>query len=67
METHTLAKVDPTTLRMYTGMYLFSGLFKMVFTLDNGQLYLQYGSFGDKPQELFRNRKRGPSRQAPHS
>jgi hypothetical protein len=34
-------------------MYLFSGLFKMVVTLDNGQLYLQYGAFGDKPQQLF--------------
>jgi CubicO group peptidase (beta-lactamase class C family) len=53
METHTLARVDPTTPRMYTGVYLFSGLFKMVVTLDNGQLYLQYGPFGDKPQKLF--------------
>ena len=25
----------------------------MVATLDNGQLYLQYGGFGNKPQELF--------------
>jgi len=24
-----------------------------VVTLDNGQLYLQYGVFGDKPQKLF--------------
>jgi hypothetical protein len=53
METHTLAQVDPATLRMYTGVYLFSGLFRMVITLDNGQLYLQYGPFGDKPQKLF--------------
>jgi CubicO group peptidase (beta-lactamase class C family) len=53
METHTLAKVDLSTLRMYTGVYLFGGLFKMVVTLDNGQLYLQYGPFGDKPQKLF--------------
>ena len=52
-ETHTLAQVDPATLRMYTGAYLFNGLFRMVVTLDNGQLYLQYGPFGDKPQELF--------------
>jgi CubicO group peptidase (beta-lactamase class C family) len=53
METHTLADVDPATLRKYTGVYLFSGLFKMVVTLDNGQLYLQYGPFGDKPQKLL--------------
>jgi CubicO group peptidase (beta-lactamase class C family) len=53
METHTLAQVDPSTLRMYTGVYLFNGLFRMVVTLDNGQLYLQYGVFGDKPQKLF--------------
>jgi CubicO group peptidase (beta-lactamase class C family) len=53
METHTLAKVDPATLRMYPGVYLFSGLFKMAVTLDNGQLYLQYGPFGDKPQKLL--------------
>jgi CubicO group peptidase (beta-lactamase class C family) len=53
METHTLAKVDLSTLRMYTGTYLFSGLFKMAVTLNNGQLYLQYGPFGDEPQKLF--------------
>ena len=53
METHTLAQVDPATMRMYTGVYLFNGLFRMVVTLDNGQLYLQYGVFGDKPQKLF--------------
>lgn len=53
MEAHTLAKVDLCTLRMYTGVYLFSGLFKMVVTLDNGQLHLQYGPFGDKPRKLF--------------
>jgi Domain of unknown function (DUF3471) len=48
-----LAKVDPATLRVYTGVYVFSGLFKMVVTLDDGQLYLQYGPFGDKPLKLF--------------
>jgi CubicO group peptidase (beta-lactamase class C family) len=53
METHTLAAVDPATLPKYTGIYVFSGLFKMVVTLDNGQLYLQYGPFGEKPQKLF--------------
>lgn len=53
METHTLAKVGPAALRMYPGVYVFGGLFKMVITLDNGQLYLQYGPFGDKPQKLF--------------
>ena len=34
METHTLAKVDSAKLREYTGVYLFSGLFRMVVTLD---------------------------------
>jgi CubicO group peptidase (beta-lactamase class C family) len=53
METHALAAVNPGTLRKYTGIYVFSGLFKMVVTLDNGQLYLQYGPFGEKPQKLF--------------
>jgi Domain of unknown function (DUF3471) len=53
METHTLAKVDPATLRTYSGAYLFGGLFKMIVTLDKGQLYLQYKVFGDKPQQLL--------------
>jgi CubicO group peptidase (beta-lactamase class C family) len=53
METHTLAKVGPTTLKMYTGVYLFNGLFRMVVTLDSDQLYLQYPPWGDKPQKLF--------------
>lgn len=53
MEIHTLANVSPSTLRVFPGAYLFGGLFKMVVTLDNGQLYLQYGPFGDKPQKLF--------------
>jgi len=43
METHTLAKVDPTILPTYPGVYLFGGLFKIAVTLNNGQLYLQYG------------------------
>lgn len=53
METHSLAHVDPAVLRAYTGTYLFGGLFKMQVTLDSGQLYLQYGVFGDRPQRLF--------------
>ena len=53
VETHSLADVDPSVLQRYTGIYLFSGLFKMQVTLDNGQLYLQYPPFGDKPQKLF--------------
>lgn len=53
METHMLAQVDAATLRMCTGVYLFSGLFRMVVTLDKDQLYLQYDPFGDKPQKLF--------------
>ncbi len=61
METYTLAKVDPATLRMYTGTFLFGGLFKMVVTLDNGQLYLQYRVFGDTPNNCIRSQKRGSS------
>jgi CubicO group peptidase (beta-lactamase class C family) len=53
MEIHALANVSPSTLRTYPGVYLFGGLFKMAVTLNNGQLYLQYGPFGDKPQKLF--------------
>ena len=53
VETHSLADVDPSVLRRYTGVYLFSGHFKMQVTLDNGQLFLQYPLFGDKPQKLF--------------
>src|SRR5262249_53797045 len=53
METPQSPKVAPISLRMYRGVYLFGGLFKRVVTLDNGQLYLQYGPFGDKPQKLL--------------
>lgn len=53
VETHSLAHVDPVILQRYTGVYLFRGLFKMQITLDNGQLYLQYPPFGDKPQKLL--------------
>jgi len=53
VETHTLAAVDSTALREYTGVFLFGGLFRFRLTLDNGELYLQYPPFGDKPQRLF--------------
>ena len=53
VETHTLANVDPAALRAYEGVYLFSGLFKLLITLNDGQLYVQYPPFGDKPQKLF--------------
>jgi CubicO group peptidase (beta-lactamase class C family) len=52
-EEHTLAKIDPQTLRAYTGVYLFGGLFKFTITELNGKLYVQYPVFGDKPQELY--------------
>ena len=29
------------------------GLFKFIITQNEGNLYVQYGAFGDKPQELF--------------
>jgi CubicO group peptidase (beta-lactamase class C family) len=53
MEEHTLAKIVPSALRAYTGVYLFGGLFKFIITQDEGKLYVQYGPFGDNPQELF--------------
>jgi len=53
VEERTLAKIDPAALRTYTGVYLFDGLFKFIITQDEGKLYVQYGPFGDKPQELF--------------
>jgi len=53
VETHTLASVDPVALRAYPGVYLFRGLFRLVITLNNGQLYVQYPPFGDRPQKLY--------------
>jgi CubicO group peptidase (beta-lactamase class C family) len=53
VEVHSLVHVDPAVLRTYTGTYLFNGLFRLEVTLDNDQLYLQYGPFGDTPQKLF--------------
>ncbi|MGC1500574.1 MAG: serine hydrolase [Terriglobales bacterium] len=53
MEEHTLVEIDPSVLRAFTGVYLFGGLFKFIITQDDGNLYVQYGPFGDNPQELF--------------
>ena len=53
VEEHTLAKIDAASLRAYTGVYLFKGLFRFTITQDKGKLYLQYGAFGEEPQELF--------------
>src|SRR5260370_22799977 len=53
VEQHTLAKIDPASLRAYTGAYLFKGLFRFTITQDKGKLYLQYGAFGEEPQEMF--------------
>jgi CubicO group peptidase (beta-lactamase class C family) len=52
-EAHSLAHVDSAVLRTYTGSYLFNGLFRLEITLDNDELYLRYGPFGDKPQKLL--------------
>ena len=52
-EEHTLAKIDPATLRAYTGMYLFGGLFRFTITQKNGALYAYYPPFGNEPQELL--------------
>ncbi len=50
---HTVVKIDPTALRAFTGVYLFSGLFKFTVTEKNGKLYVQYPPFGQEPQELL--------------
>jgi len=50
---HTVVKIDPTALRAFTGVYLFSGLLKFTVTEDNGKLYVQYPPFGQEPQELL--------------
>jgi CubicO group peptidase (beta-lactamase class C family) len=50
---HTVVKIDPTALRAFTGVYLFSGLFKFTVTENNGKLYVQYPPFGQEPLELL--------------
>jgi CubicO group peptidase (beta-lactamase class C family) len=52
-EEHTLATINPAALGAYTGVYLFSGLFRFTITQQNGNLYIQYPPFGEAPQELF--------------
>jgi hypothetical protein len=47
------AKIDPRTLRVFTGVYLFSGLFKFTVTENNGKLYVQYPPFGEQALELL--------------
>jgi CubicO group peptidase (beta-lactamase class C family) len=53
VEEHALVQIDPADLRVYTGLYLFGGLFKFTITQQNGKLYVQYSEFGEEPQELF--------------
>jgi hypothetical protein len=48
----TVVRIDPRTLRVFTGVYLFSGLFKFAVTENNGKLYVQYPPFGQEPLEL---------------
>jgi len=50
---HTVVKIDPSALRVLTGVYLFSGLFKFTVTENNGKLYVQYPPFGQEPLELL--------------
>jgi CubicO group peptidase (beta-lactamase class C family) len=52
-EEHTLATIDPATLRAYTGVYLFGGLFRFTITQKNAGLYAYYAPFGNEPQELL--------------
>jgi CubicO group peptidase (beta-lactamase class C family) len=50
---HAVIKLDPKTLQKFTGVYLFSGLFKFKVTEKFGRLYVQYPVFGDDPIELL--------------
>jgi hypothetical protein len=50
---HAVIRVDPTALRMFTGDYIFGGLFKFKVTEKSGKLYVQYPVFGDEPIELL--------------
>jgi CubicO group peptidase (beta-lactamase class C family) len=52
-EVHAVVKLDPKALRTFTGVYLFSGLFKIKVTEKSGKLYVQYPVFGDEPIELL--------------
>lgn len=52
-EEHTVIKLDPASLGKYTGVYIFGGQFKVIFTGRNGKLYAQYPAFGEEPQELL--------------
>jgi CubicO group peptidase (beta-lactamase class C family) len=50
---HAVIKVDLGTLRSFTGVFLFGGLFKIKITENSGKLYAQYPVFGDAPIELL--------------
>jgi CubicO group peptidase (beta-lactamase class C family) len=50
---HVVIKLDPKAVRTFTGVYLFSGLFKFKVTEKSGKLYVQYPVFGDEPIELL--------------
>lgn len=50
---HAVIKVDQATLHTFTGVYLFSGLFKIKVTEKHGKLFAQYPVFGDEPIELL--------------
>lgn len=50
---HAVIKIVPGTLHAFTGVYLFSGLFKIKVTENSGMLYAQYPVFGDEPIELL--------------
>ena len=50
---HAIAKIDPSTLHAFTGVFVFGGEFRFTITQQNGSLYVQYPPFGDAPQQLF--------------
>jgi CubicO group peptidase (beta-lactamase class C family) len=52
-QVHAVIKVNPGTLHTFTGIYLFSGLFKVKVIEKSGKLYAQYPVFGDEPIELL--------------
>jgi CubicO group peptidase (beta-lactamase class C family) len=50
---HAVVKIVPGALHTFTGVYLFSRLFKIKVSENSGKLYAQYPVFGDEPIELL--------------
>jgi hypothetical protein len=53
LEFPSFANLIQDSIHTFTGVYLFSGLFKIKITENSGRLYAQYPVFGDEPIELL--------------